>query len=104
MKTGVCYRETEGGFITALDYDEAIYDLMKAKEQLGPDGNSCAVCGDGGHQAWECHHNPLAMARRTAKELQTYRCFHCGQSFTNPVEAEEHFGKRDEKDHPVCQD
>lgn len=50
MKTGVCYRETEGGFITALDYDEAIYDLMKAKEQLGPDGNSCAVCGDGGEK------------------------------------------------------
>lgn len=104
MKIGVCYRITESGFITAEDYDEAIHDLMKAKEQLKPDGNSCAVCGDGGHQAWECHHNPLVIARRTAKELATYRCFHCGQSFVGHDEAAEHFGKRDEREHPVCQD
>ena len=38
----------------------------------------------------------------TAKELATYRCFHCGQAFIDPAEAEEHFGKRDEREHPVC--
>ena len=104
MKIGVCYRGEIGGFITAEDYDEAINNLMEAKKQLKPDGNSCLVCGASCHQAWECHHNPLAMARRDAKELATYRCFHCGQSFMGHDEAAEHFGKRDEREHPVCQD
>ena len=103
MKIGVCYRGKIGGFISAEDYDEAINDLTRAKEQLKPNGNCCAVCEDGGHQAWECHHNPLVMARRTAKELATYRCFHCGKSFTDLNDAKEHFGSRDERERPACE-
>lgn len=102
MKIGVCYKAREDSFITAFDYDQAIYDLMCAKEQLTPDGKSCSVCGDGGHQAWECHHNPLVMTRRAAKERATYRCFHCGQSFMDQDTAADHFGKRDEREYPVC--
>lgn len=53
---------------TAAQYDEAIANLNLAKTQLEPDGHCCAICGDSGHQAWECAWNPLrAMeaARRT---------------------------------------
>lgn len=53
---------------TTSQYDEAIANLQLAKTQLKPDGNHCAICGDGGHQAWECAWNPLrAMeaAKRT---------------------------------------
>ena len=32
----------------------------------------------------------------------TYRCFHCGQSFMDQDAAADHFGKRDEREHPVC--
>lgn len=56
-------RRGGSGRITADEYDEAIRDLQDAKAQLQPDGNNCAVCHDSGHQAWECHHNPLVMAR-----------------------------------------
>jgi hypothetical protein len=44
---------------TTYQYDQAIKALTEAKEQLEPDGRDCAVCGDGGHQAFECGHNPL---------------------------------------------
>lgn len=44
---------------TNRQYDEAIAALEGAKSQLEPDGNSCAVCGDSGHMAMECGHNPL---------------------------------------------
>lgn len=27
--------------------------------QMKPDGNNCAVCGDIGHQAFECRFNPF---------------------------------------------
>lgn len=48
---------------TTDQYDQAIQALRDAKEQLQPDGRHCAVCGDDGHQAFECGHNPLlAMA------------------------------------------
>ncbi len=40
-------------------YDEALEALTLARHQLEPDGNPCAVCGDSGHMAWECGHNPL---------------------------------------------
>jgi len=102
MKPSVCYRDLGTPFITAEDYDEAINALLEAKKQLSPDGNICLVCGDGGHQAWECRHNPMAMARMAARELQTYRCFHCGQAFIDIDEAADHFGRRDEREFPFC--
>jgi len=42
-------------------YAKATLSIIRAETQLEPDGNNCAVCGDSGHQAWECHHNPVAM-------------------------------------------
>jgi hypothetical protein len=48
---------------TFADYEEAIADLQHAQIQLEPDGQNCSVCHDSGHQAWECHHNPLIRAR-----------------------------------------
>ena len=48
---------------TIEQYDKAIKALEAAKTQLDPDGDECRCCGDSGHQAWECGHNPLlAMA------------------------------------------
>jgi hypothetical protein len=44
---------------TTKQYDEAIESLRSARKQLEPDGQNCACCGDGGHQAFECGHNPL---------------------------------------------
>lgn len=44
---------------TKEQYQEAIDNLVAAKTQLEADGNCCAVCGDGGHMAFECGHNPL---------------------------------------------
>lgn len=40
-------------------YQEAIEALTAARTQLEPDGHCCAVCGDSGHMAFECGHNPL---------------------------------------------
>ena len=48
---------------TVDQYDKAIAHLHDAKGQLEPDGHGCHCCGDSGHQAFECGHNPLvAMA------------------------------------------
>jgi hypothetical protein len=44
---------------TVYQYDQAIEHLRLAKQQLAPDGAPCAVCGDSGHMAYECGHNPL---------------------------------------------
>jgi len=44
---------------TEHQYDQAIEALQNAKQQLVPDGACCAVCGDSGHMAFECGHNPL---------------------------------------------
>ena len=44
---------------TREQYEKAIENLQLGMTQLEPDGNNCAICGDTGHQAWECHHNPL---------------------------------------------
>jgi len=98
MKVGVIYRGVPGGRITAGDYEEAIRDLEDASKQLRPDGEHCRCCGDSGHQVWECHHNPLVMARRAARHLSEYRCFHCGEVFSGNS-AVEHFG--DDRAHPV---
>jgi hypothetical protein len=85
------------------DYEKSIKDLQEGMTQLEPDGNCCAICGDNDHQAWECHHNPLVHSKRYWKSLTEYRCFHCGQVFTDEKNAEEHFGKRkDEPPLPIC--
>jgi hypothetical protein len=58
---------------TQRQYDEAIASLKEARGQLEPDGNSCACCGDAGHMAFECGHNPLvamALCRRVAQEAE----------------------------------
>jgi hypothetical protein len=55
-------------------YDRAIESLTAAKKQIEPDGNECACCGDGGHQAFECGHNPLvavAICQSIAKNSDT---------------------------------
>lgn len=49
--------------ITLDEYLEAIKNILSAMSQLKSDGNNCAVCGDNGHQAWECHHNPVVLSR-----------------------------------------
>lgn len=55
---------------TREQYDEAIAHLHQAAAQLAPDGRCCAICGDSGHQAWECGSNPLlamAICEKVAK-------------------------------------
>lgn len=44
---------------TIEQYDTAIASLELGKLQLEPDGQNCAICGDSGHQAFECGWNPL---------------------------------------------
>ena len=56
---------------TAEQYDAAIKALQDAKSQLEPDGRCCVVCGDSGHQAFECGWNPLvavAICRTITKQ------------------------------------
>jgi len=95
---GVLYRGRPRARITAADYEEAIQALIEAKSQLEPDGDNCHVCHDSGHQAWECPHNPLAMARIAAAargadgSALPWRCFHCGEIFADFESAQEHFG------------
>lgn len=52
---------------TQEDYKDAIEALTRASTQLAPDGLCCAVCGDNGHQAWECYQNPLVILNRYKK-------------------------------------
>jgi hypothetical protein len=54
---------------TSEQYEVAIQDLQSGRHQLEPDGRNCTICGDSGHQAWECGRNPLlaiAMCRQIA--------------------------------------
>lgn len=67
--------------------------LEEAMNQLKPDGNCCAVCGDNDHQAWECNHNPAVLFKRYWNSPVLFKCFHCGKDF-NEETAEEHFGPR----------
>ena len=58
---------------TSQQYDKAIASLSDAKRQLEADGACCAVCGDSGHMAFECGHNPLvavAMCQRITSDAQ----------------------------------
>src|SRR6266853_3098007 len=95
MKKGVIYRKPNRfGWINKSDYEEAINNLVEASKQLRPDGNCCIICGDC-HQAWECHHNPLVMARKQVKQQNQFRCFHCGGVFSSK-NARIHFGTLEE--------
>jgi hypothetical protein len=106
----VVYRGEPFRRVTAEDYDEAIAALTDAKKQLEPDGLSCSICADGGHRAWECHHNPLVMARLAAKANGSsgtalpWRCYHCNEVFKDAVQAAEHFGDDRNRPEPAkCQ-
>ncbi len=61
---------------TAKQYDEAIKSLTEAKKQLDPDGDCCSVCGDGGHQAFECGFNPLVAVEMCNAIASTADEFH----------------------------
>lgn len=69
---------------TRDQYEQAILALQSAMQQLEPDGECCSVCGDSGHQAWECHFNPLYIMHiclsihKSAQQL--HHCLHqlCG--------------------------
>ena len=86
---------------TWAEYAEAVAALFDGATQLEPDRQSCAVCGDTGHQAWECHHNPLAMMREAQRLQHTWRCFMCGEVLTDENAAELHFG-HDPDGRPLC--
>lgn len=88
--------------LSANAYNMAIQAIEYAKSQLEPDGRVCAICGDTGHQAWECHHNPLAMMREARRLEGAYRCFHCGEVFFTEEDAAEHFGPRAPQREPAC--
>lgn len=98
----VVFRGKAGARITHEDYEEAIESLRAARTQLEPDGNNCTVCHDSSHQAWECRHNPLVMARVAAKKETEWRCYHCGLVFTDPVYAAEHFGDDKRNQRPAA--
>lgn len=48
-----------GPRFTKEQYEQAIKDLQDGLTQLEPNGHGCHICGDSGHQAWECGSNPL---------------------------------------------
>lgn len=60
----------------SADYDRAIYHLSAAQQQLAPDGRDCRVCGDSGHQAFECPHNPMVIMRAFALVSERLRSLH----------------------------
>ena len=75
------------------DYHDGIARLNRGLKQLQGDGKNCAICEDGGHQAWECHFNPLFMEKLAWKVYGGFwKCFHCGEIFTDDDKAREHFG------------
>lgn len=56
---------------TVEDYNKLIGILVEGREQLAPDGDPCRCCGDNGHQAFECHHNP-AYVMKWKEDLEGY--------------------------------
>ena len=101
LKPSVCYRHPSGTWPdvwpTDEDYAEAIAALQDARTQLRPDGGHCSVCGDSGHQAFECHHNPLLLARKWTKATGVWCCWHCGFTATDEKEARSHFGANEDE-------
>lgn len=59
---------------TKHQYEEAIKSLRDGMTQLDPNADNCHVCGDSGHFAGECGHNPLkamAMCEAISKDADT---------------------------------
>lgn len=70
---------TEGrstGLPTAEEYESAISDLRVAQRQLAPDGLPCALCADSGHQAFDCRHNLLVVARAASSVRARLQALH----------------------------
>ena len=82
---------------TSYDYKKAITALVLGETQLESDSHNCKICGDSGHQAFECQHNPLEAMRL----MSGFRCFHCGRVFIDVNKAREHFGTP-ERETPSC--
>lgn len=89
-------------FISESAYNKAMNAMASARTQLQPDGENCAVCGDTDHQAFECHHNPLVLARKWESATSVYRCFHCGFVAKDEASAIAHFGSKNESRDPSC--
>lgn len=88
---------------TAEQYDQVIEKLEHGRGQLAPDGNNCNICGDSGHQAPECRHNPLVMMAEAESLRGSWRCFHCDNVFVTEADAQAHFGSADfEERPPAC--
>lgn len=71
---------------TKEQYEKAIERLTAAMTQLEPDGDGYHVCGDSGHQAFECGFNPLVavtMCRQIASRADELH----EQVHTRPYEA-----------------
>jgi hypothetical protein len=87
------------GDATDEHYAEVIALLELARAQMrsmraGKAQRECDVCGDGGHTAEECHHNPLLLSTvgRDALLGTVWKCFHCGAIYCDEESAERHFG------------
>ena len=89
--------------ISKEQYIKAIENLELGLTQLEPNGNCCHICGDNGHMAWECHHNPLSIAYPIFGEGGYWKCYHCNEIFTDFEQAGEHFGDREKDTRPICQ-
>jgi len=86
-----------------IQHKEAIESLRRGMTQLEPDGDNCHICGDNGHQAFECHHNPLTKEYHFNGQAEYWKCFHCNLVFFDLDKATEHFGERHKSPRPVCQ-
>lgn len=86
------------------DYLAALGALQEGMKQLKPDGCDCSICGDSGHQAWECHHNPLVKMARADKADSEWRCYNCGEIFTDEATAHMHFGLNASEPPGCCAD
>lgn len=106
-RTSVVFRGEPWTPIMESDYDEAIQALQVAKTQ-SPDDEKCNLCHEPGHHAWECDHNPLAMARAAVQakgwegNALPWRCFHCGEVFGNETSAARHFGHHSNRKPAAC--
>lgn len=101
IQPSVAYRENPP---TVEDYAEAVELLTFAMRGLAgelSESRGCLCCGDSGHTAATCHHNPLLLARAFAvyRDRNYWRCFHCGDVFALGQEelARDHFGKGEDE-------